>query len=113
MEKHVYVVLTNPVPGREDEYNDWYTNTHLPDVLKVPGIVAAQRFILSDSQRPNQPYPWKYLTLYDVETDDLANTLAILKARTGTPDMVISDALDAERLVWLFRPVTEKLKAAT
>jgi hypothetical protein len=41
MAKHVFVVLTNPVEGKEDTYNDWYTNVHLGDVLKVPGIVAA------------------------------------------------------------------------
>ena len=38
------VVLTNPVAGREDEYNDWYSNRHLGDVIAIPGIVAAQRF---------------------------------------------------------------------
>jgi hypothetical protein len=29
MAKHVFVVLTNPVEGEEDTYNDWYTNVHL------------------------------------------------------------------------------------
>jgi hypothetical protein len=23
------IVFTSPVEGREDEYNDWYDNTHL------------------------------------------------------------------------------------
>ena len=29
MAKHVFVVLTNPLEGKEDAYNDWYTNVHL------------------------------------------------------------------------------------
>ena len=39
------VVLSGPVaPEREDTYNDWYTNVHLPDVLAVPGYVRAARY---------------------------------------------------------------------
>ena len=44
MPRYNLIVLTNPVDGREDEYNDWYTNVHLDDVLKIPGVVGAQRF---------------------------------------------------------------------
>jgi len=44
MQRCNLIVFTNPVEGRDDEYNDWYTNTHLPDVLKIPGITGAQRF---------------------------------------------------------------------
>ena len=51
MPRYNLIVLTNPVDGREDEYNDWYTNVHLDDVLKVPGVVAAQRFRRSNHQR--------------------------------------------------------------
>src|SRR3954452_9573210 len=81
MAKHVFVVLTNPVEGKEDTYNDWYTNVHLGDVLKVPGIVAARRFKMSDVQRGEPPFPWRYLGLYEIDTDDLTHTLAVLKER--------------------------------
>src|SRR5215469_214807 len=50
MAKHTFLVLTNPVQGKEKEYNDWYTNQHIPDVVSVPGIVAAQRYKLADFQ---------------------------------------------------------------
>src|SRR5690242_6674580 len=82
MAKHVFVVLTNPIDGQEDAYNDWYSNTHLADVLKIPGIIAAQRFKLSDVQR-DAVLPFRYLALYEVETDDLSSTLAELKKRAG------------------------------
>ena len=51
MQRYSLIVLTNPVEGRDGEYNDWYTNTHLHDVLKIPGIIGAQRFRRSDTQR--------------------------------------------------------------
>jgi hypothetical protein len=111
MAKHVFVVLTNSVEGKEDAYNDWYTNVHLGDVLKVPGIVAAQRFKLSDVQRGEPPFPWHYLALYEIDTDDLNHTLAVLKEHSGTSAMVISDALAPERLAWFFQPITPRVEA--
>ena len=106
MGKHVLVVFTNPVEGKEATYNDWYDNRHLPDVLDVPGFVSAQRFRLSDTQRAAGPFPRRYLALYEIETDDLKQTLATLGARSGTPAMVISDSLAEQRLAWVFDPVT-------
>ena len=39
MDKHYLLFFCNPVEGREDEYNKWYTDTHLQDVVKVTGFV--------------------------------------------------------------------------
>jgi hypothetical protein len=111
MAKHVFVVFTNPTPGQEAEYNAWYTGQHLPDVLDVPGFVSAQRFKLSDTQRAAGPFPWQYLALYQIETDDLQKTLGELAARSGTSAMVISDALGAERLAWVYDPITPSVEA--
>ena len=44
MAKYTFVVLTNAVEGKDDAFDEWYTNTHLGDVLAVPGFVSAQRF---------------------------------------------------------------------
>lgn len=94
MQDYVFVVMTNAVEGREAEYNDWYSNVHVHDVVKVPGIVSARRFCLSDIQRralpPDQA---RYLSLYDIRTDDLAHTMGVLGARAGTPEMPTSSAL--------------------
>ena len=112
MEKHVFVVLTNAVEGKDDTFNEWYSDVHLADVLKVPGIVAAQRFKLSDVQRDQSPLPYRYLALYEIETDDLSHILAVLRERAGTSAMVISDALGSERAGWFFQPITPRIKAA-
>lgn len=103
-QRYKFVVLTNAVEGREDEYNDWYTNVHLPDVLAIPGIVAAERFRLAPAQRsPAQPF--KYLAIYEVETDDLPWVAAEIGRRAGTPAMVISDAMAAEKIAAIFTPL--------
>src|SRR4051812_5666782 len=51
MPRFKFLAFTNPVEGREDEYNEWYTNTHLADLLRVPGLMSAQRFRLTGSQK--------------------------------------------------------------
>ena len=104
MERHLMVVMTNPVEGREDEYNTWYDDRHLADVLKIPGIVSAERLELSPVQRMDPPHPYGYLALYWIETDNLQGVVDELRTRVGTELMPASDALAAERQVYLFKP---------
>jgi hypothetical protein len=111
MPKYTFMVLTNPVEGQDDTYNDWYTNRHLADVLNVPGFVSAQRFKLADAQRGNPPHPWRYLALYQIETDDLKKTLATLSERSGTEAMVISDAVAPERMGFVYEAITPPVEA--
>ena len=40
--RHLMLALTNPVPGRDDAFNEWYDAYHVPECLKVwtcPGFV--------------------------------------------------------------------------
>jgi hypothetical protein len=95
------------MPGREAEYNDWYDNQHLGDVLKVPGFVAAQRFKLA---RPQSDLPGPYLALYEIEASDPQATLALLTRLGGTQEMVLSEALDLGSVsTTLFAALTERL----
>ena len=109
MARYTFLVLTNPVEGREDSFNDWYTNTHIKDVVNVPGIVAAQRFKLAGAQLAPDPHPWAYLALYDVETDNLEHTVKALQERIGTPAMVMSDAMSPQLLGFFYEPITDRV----
>lgn len=104
MSEYVMVVMTNPVEGRDGDYNDWYDNRHLEDVLRIPGIVSAQRFHLAPAQRYDPPHPFAYLALYTIETDDIAAVLDELKARSGTALMPISEAMASKRMAYVFEP---------
>ena len=61
-------------PSREDEYNDWYTNTHIPDMLAGPGFISAQRYKRVDPATTPAQTP-AYLAIYELEADDLAAPL--------------------------------------
>lgn len=107
MAKYTYVVMSNPTPGNEAEYNRWYTDQHLPDVLAVPGFVAAQRFKVDD---PNSQLKHRYLALYEIETDDLNKTLSDLNSRANTPAMPLTDALDVATVsATIFSPITGRV----
>jgi len=95
MATHRLVVFTQPKPGQEAEYNRWYEEVHLGDVLKVEGFVAAQRFEVATAQIGDaaQSAPGRYLAIYEIEAENLEAALAQLSA--GSDSMEISDALDA------------------
>jgi hypothetical protein len=96
------LVLSNAVPGREDEYNAWYSNIHLADVVACPQMVSGQRFRVSSGDER-----WKYAAIYEVE-GDVQTALAGMNARAGTPDMQISDALNiADVLMVTLEPITK------
>ncbi len=107
MARHLLVVMSNAASGRDADYNEWYTHTHLADVLKTDGFAAAQRFKLSSHQMMDKG-PYEYMAIYEVETDDLQKTLDALNS--GSANMTMSDALDAERTVaWAFTPCSDRL----
>ena len=55
MADHHMLVFTNPLPGREAEFNKWYDEVHLPEVLQVKGFVAARRYVVSGDSPPEAP----------------------------------------------------------
>jgi hypothetical protein len=61
------MVFSDPkTPDQEEAYNAWYDHQHMPDVLRVPGFVAAQRFVRVGGD-------WKlprYLVIFQFETGD-------------------------------------------
>lgn len=111
MAKHMLVVLSNAVNGQDDTFNDWYTNTHLGDILKIPGYVGAQRLAASPVQLGSGDLPYKYLAIYEVEADDLAGAAkAMTSGAAGS--MYISPALDRDRTVaWYYTPITDVVTA--
>ena len=105
MAAYSLVVFSGPVEGREDEYNDWYTNRHLDDVLRIPGIVSARRYKVAPGQGPSRPY----LALYNVETDDIGGVFAEMGRRANTDIMPISDAMEDPTMT-IFEAITPLVK---
>ena len=101
MARHILVVHSNAVAGREDEYNDWYSNRHLDDLRALPGVVSARRLKLAGRQMRTQS-SFKYLALYEIEADDVNAVIDELYARIGTERMPRSEALadDVAAVLW-------------
>ncbi|KAJ7252770.1 hypothetical protein B0H12DRAFT_1017950 [Mycena haematopus] len=74
---------------KEDELNDWYDNEHIPLRLAVPGIKSAVRYKAADSQTPT------WLTLYDIETPEVANSEPYtgLQARASDREKAIAEKI--------------------
>ncbi|ROO85013.1 hypothetical protein EDD29_2548 [Actinocorallia herbida] len=88
------VVQSRPSdPAREDEYNAWYSGTHLADVCAVPGFVRARRYKVRDAANPSGH---AYLAVYEIESDDLDATVAELSVRAGDGRLPMSDALQLD-----------------
>lgn len=109
MGKYALLVHTNAAQGRDDEFNEWYDNVHLGEVLEVEGFTAAQRFALQD---PNAPADARrYLAIYEMETDDPQATLAALGA--AAPNMQMSDALAADSAsITVWAPLGDRVSSS-
>jgi len=67
------LVFSNPVAGREAEYNDWYDNIHSREAIRdVPGVIAVQRFrLVRSGTRQARDLPMRsYLAIWEVEADN-------------------------------------------
>ena len=84
-QRYVFIVFANPLPGREAEFNDWYLNTHLGDLVQLEGWVGAQRFQLQPVARQlsAEGYARGYAVLWDQED---AGLVAIRQRISGALD---------------------------
>ena len=123
-EKVLLFMFCNAVPGRDNEFNDWYTNVHLAEVVELAGFAAAQRFeLVADAamtaDAPDTPY--RYLTLYEVPAGELERVDAALYKRARTdrdqaiaegrrPPLTVSETLDRDMRTWFFRSISPRLE---
>ena len=68
MPKMKLIALTTPLPGKEEEFHDWYNNTHLPELVNGLGMKGAERYQLVAKLMGADENP--YLAIYDIEADD-------------------------------------------
>jgi hypothetical protein len=117
--RSILLVFSNPVDGREEEYNAWYSEHHLDEILAIDGFRLAQRFRLADDARmtrdtPDAPY--RYLALYEVEDRARADSALFDLARREraealaagrTPKLVMSPSMDPDLRTWWYESIGE------
>ena len=94
MPKYTVMIFTRAQPGREAEFDEWYENTHLDDVLAtVPGWASGHRFHLVHQAGVEMPSP--HIAVYEAEGESPQAVLQALnetrKNREISPDMDASD----------------------
>ncbi len=88
MARYKLVAFSNAIEGRDEDFEQWYDQQHMPDLLAIPGFVSAERFTcIGDA-------PHRYMAIYEIETDDLNALMEEIQKRGGTELMPISDAID-------------------
>lgn len=118
MADNLMVVLSNARPEREDEFNDWYSNVHIVEVVdRLDGFEAAQRYQLAPGQ-VEAGAPWKYLALYWIPDGQVETAQAAIKAQrkereeaiaVGRPPMISkADVFDGKHQTWFFSKVSER-----
>jgi hypothetical protein len=95
------LIFTQPVAGRELEYHEWYDRRHLLDVVRVPGVLSAQRFDAVASEPIGEGAPQRFLAVYEIAGDPAA-TVEELKRRFGTAEMPACAALDLGKVSMTF-----------
>ncbi|MDP7726371.1 DUF4286 family protein [Mycobacterium sp. TY814] len=86
MAKGIIYVETYPSsPDREEEFNTWYDEVHLPELVALDGIVSARRLRPVNGEGP-------YVALYEIEGDDLQ---AVLQGMGGAK-LTMSSALQLD-----------------
>jgi hypothetical protein len=95
MPKYKLIALTTPVAGKEKEFDTWYQNLHLPQVVSFPGIRSAQRYKLTTKLMGSDTSPW--LAIYDLETDDPMAFLGAVGQASAAGKLTQSDANDLSK----------------
>jgi len=108
-EGNLFVVFTDSVEGADEEFNRWYDEHHVEEILGVDGFVWARRYALHADQRPGmEPPAWRYLTLYGIEGEVPALHDRLAQASTG---FVRTDALRPGTGAWVFAPLGPRIEA--
>ena len=70
--KGFLLVMMQPPPAFEEEFNAWYDSEHIPERLAVPGFLTGLRYMCLDE------HP-RYLAMYDLESYDVLQSPAYKK----------------------------------
>jgi len=72
MNKGFLLVLMQPPPTLEEEFNAWYDTEHIAQRLAVPGFETALRYVCTNGAP-------RYLAMYDLASPGVLNSPAYLK----------------------------------
>jgi hypothetical protein len=88
--EYTLIVYTSPAEGREDEYNTWYDDVHLPEFSALPGVISGIRFQVLSAAPDARP---TYAAIYELSAHP-KEVLAAMNAGFKDGSVHPSDAVD-------------------
>ncbi|WP_405813689.1 hypothetical protein OG241_03990 [Streptomyces sp. NBC_01390] len=94
MSTAMFLAWSSPAgPEAEDEFNDWYVNTHVPQVREaVPAVTVVRRYAVLGTGE--QSGPRRYLCCYELSDADAASAAQALAAAFDNGRFDMSPAMD-------------------
>jgi hypothetical protein len=77
MSEYLYVVQMDIPPERDADFNRIYDTQHIPEILKVPGVLEVKRYKLEKSSAESYP---TYLAIYRCTSADIPQSPAWVAA---------------------------------
>jgi hypothetical protein len=102
MPRYKSIVMSNAKDGKDEAFTRYLDEQHIPDVLAVPGFVSAQRykFVAGTGE-------FQYMTIYELETDDLPAVLSEIQRRIAEGEIPLTDTSIPGTLASFFEPVAK------
>ena len=83
----LFIVATDCRPEKATEYNQWYSDIHLPMLFEFKGITRASRYNLYEQKGDNKGKSSKYLAIYEFDSkEDLDAFLHSPEIAAARPD---------------------------
>jgi hypothetical protein len=74
MPKFLMIALNGPAGGQEADFNTWYDNVHVPELLTVKGFKSAKRYKTIGGTIP-EGVEWPYVAVYEIEADNFQDVI--------------------------------------
>jgi len=74
----INLTSTEPNPDHELSWNEWYSGSHVPNLLKIPGYIMAGRFrLLENAVTTKINTGPKYVAIYECSSNEVVASLRI------------------------------------
>ena len=83
MAKYQLIMMTESLPGQEEAYRTWCEDQHFPDIMRIPGVVSAERVQLNSAE---VGAAGRYMSIFRTDQDP-SLLMAEMVRRNGTPEM--------------------------
>jgi hypothetical protein len=109
--KYKLVVFTNAVEGKDEQFNDWYQNTHLKQIVSIKSFVQAQRFRFHANIVPGGANLARYMAIYDIETDDIGAAIGAMDDLAASGRMPLPESMGQPIVGAVYEEFGEAVKA--